>query len=266
MPNLRRAYRVRGLRKFAAMPSNEPEASAMERPERTLPARQPMRRSQDGRGRRESRWAADRDRQRRFPTPIAARDADGRNAAGARAATTILAAGNVEHHPNRAAHIDSYTQGTRNQPITQLPTEDFKKKRKSKMKIKIGKRSKSRSRSKTTESSVGNATAIPRSQTPFGNAVRETPFRVSLPGVASRRETEFREIGSQTEFGNQGVSFPTLDSVRLVPRDAARTLHPSLTLFLFLLFFLLLIFILILLFSFSWSSAARHNHLLPYSS
>jgi hypothetical protein len=44
---------------------------------------------------------------------------------------------------------------------------------------------------------------IPRSQTRFGNAIRETPFRASLKAVASRRETEFREIGSQNLFGNQ---------------------------------------------------------------
>jgi len=43
----------------------------------------------------------------------------------------------------------------------------------------------------------------PRSQTLFGNAVRETPFRDSCADAQSRRETEFREIGSQTEFGNQ---------------------------------------------------------------
>jgi hypothetical protein len=44
----------------------------------------------------------------------------------------------------------------------------------------------------------------PRSQTLFGNAVRETPFRADLLSVEGRRETEFREDGSQTEFGNQG--------------------------------------------------------------
>ncbi len=44
---------------------------------------------------------------------------------------------------------------------------------------------------------------VPRSQTLFGNAVRETPFRAALDSVGNRRETEFREVGSQTEFGNQ---------------------------------------------------------------
>ncbi len=52
-------------------------------------------------------------------------------------------------------------------------------------------------------SSLLSIDRIPRSQTPFGNAVRETLFRVSLDDVESRRETEFREVGSQTEFGNQ---------------------------------------------------------------
>src|SRR5579875_4157333 len=59
-----------------------------------------------------------------------------------------------------------------------------------------------------------------RSQTLFGNAVRETPFRASLPGVGSRRETEFREMGSQTEFGNQRKpSFPPV----MPPLDPAPT-------------------------------------------
>ena len=41
--------------------------------------------------------------------------------------------------------------------------------------------------------------SLARSQTPFGNAGLETPFRVS----ACPPETEFRGMGSQTEFGNQ---------------------------------------------------------------
>ncbi len=44
---------------------------------------------------------------------------------------------------------------------------------------------------------------LPRSHVPFGNAVRETPFRVTLNVMASRRETEFREVGSQTERGDE---------------------------------------------------------------
>jgi cobalt/nickel transport system permease protein len=40
----------------------------------------------------------------------------------------------------------------------------------------------------------------PRSQTPFGNALPETPFR----GRSVGQETEFPAIGSQTEFGNEG--------------------------------------------------------------
>src|SRR5438046_2916030 len=40
----------------------------------------------------------------------------------------------------------------------------------------------------------------PRSQTPFGNALCETPFRErTLP-----EETEFPAVRSQTEFGNEG--------------------------------------------------------------
>ncbi len=41
------------------------------------------------------------------------------------------------------------------------------------------------------------------SQTPFGNRLRETLFRVCLPRSGGRRETEFRGQRSQTEFGNE---------------------------------------------------------------
>ena len=44
--------------------------------------------------------------------------------------------------------------------------------------------------------------AFPRSQTPFGNALFETPFRVARSRYT--RETEFRGSRSQTEFGNEG--------------------------------------------------------------
>jgi hypothetical protein len=56
---------------------------------------------------------------------------------------------------------------------------------------------------------------FPRSQTPFGNATLETPFRAMNLGSARHpfrltgnsppraRETEFREVRSQTEFGNE---------------------------------------------------------------
>src|SRR5579875_2494959 len=59
-----------------------------------------------------------------------------------------------------------------------------------------------------------------RSQTLFGNAVRETPFRASLPGVGSRRETEFREMGSQTEFGNQETRKKALALVLCFSRES----------------------------------------------
>jgi len=39
-------------------------------------------------------------------------------------------------------------------------------------------------------------------------------FACSAHRHVERRETEFREDGSQTEFGNQGVSFLTLDSIK----------------------------------------------------
>jgi hypothetical protein len=38
-----------------------------------------------------------------------------------------------------------------------------------------------------TESSVGNVTVLPRSQTLFGNAVRETPFRTFRPRLGRQR-------------------------------------------------------------------------------
>jgi hypothetical protein len=47
------------------------------------------------------------------------------------------------------------------------------------------------------QNGLGNFGKIPRSQTPFGNAAWETPFR-------ARRETEFPGLRSQTEFGNEG--------------------------------------------------------------
>src|SRR5438045_1267674 len=55
------------------------------------------------------------------------------------------------------------------------------------------------------------ADLLPRSQTLFGNALRETLFRAQNcigdrhePRFdESERETEFRGVGSQTEFGNQ---------------------------------------------------------------
>src|SRR5262249_45090766 len=53
----------------------------------------------------------------------------------------------------------------------------------------------------------------PRSQTPFGNASRETPFPETFDAdreLRSRlqpiRETEFPDVRSQTEFGNEVVS------------------------------------------------------------
>src|SRR5262249_18550205 len=48
----------------------------------------------------------------------------------------------------------------------------------------------------------GTPHVAPRSQTPFGNAGRETLFRV-WAGAANPRETEFRGRRSQTEFGNE---------------------------------------------------------------
>src|SRR5438552_15023756 len=51
--------------------------------------------------------------------------------------------------------------------------------------------------------------SFPRSQTPFGNARRETPFRVR-PG---QRKRSFPAVRSQTEFGNE--------------QTASLTPHPS---------------------------------------
>ena len=67
-----------------------------------------------------------------------------------------------------------------------------------------------------TESSVGNVTAIPGFLVPklcLGTPLAKLRFAPSSLAW-HRRETEFREVGSQTEFGNQGVSFLTLDSVK----------------------------------------------------
>src|ERR1044071_3195513 len=53
------------------------------------------------------------------------------------------------------------------------------------------------------------APMAPGSQTPFGNLNFETPLRVASADeiqsqpVATSRETEFRELRSQTEFGNE---------------------------------------------------------------
>jgi hypothetical protein len=54
----------------------------------------------------------------------------------------------------------------------------------------------------------------PRSQTPFGNALRETPYHENVVGSlilaktvmlaeSTNRETEFPVVRSQTEFGNE---------------------------------------------------------------
>jgi hypothetical protein len=48
------------------------------------------------------------------------------------------------------------------------------------------------------------ATFSPGSQTPFGNRIRETPFCRTRFRVTPGRETEFPEVRSQTEFGNEG--------------------------------------------------------------
>src|SRR5947209_2135369 len=50
---------------------------------------------------------------------------------------------------------------------------------------------------------AGTVTAPPRSQTLFGNAVLR---KLRFPRFATTRETEFRGVRSQTEFGNEDVT------------------------------------------------------------